>query len=287
MAYITKVDGIAYVANNIYYTAWLCLFSSIYTLNKWSASKDILSISELTGLSSTLKSWYVVFFSSLVVLGTCADFHSHLDKETREDASFGVALGTVSLIVAVFFISVHYDFITVCEEGGWLELSSSFFLIMLWIIGLAILTRDQGIAATLSGTKCGRRDLNRDRVDFFDDPTCTIVMEREVVNETASETGEAATLSPSDVLTMVVEETIACNALGRQVPGSNLYFAAWTAFAASLNITFRWKADQAMQFAQAHRQQRQQGSLPQASLEVDEDGGDNSEDEDENDEDAI
>ena len=287
MAYITKVDGIAYVANNIYYTAWLCLFSSIYTLNKWSASKDILSISELTGLSSTLKSWYLVFLSSLVVLGTCVDFHSHLDKESREDASFGVALGTVSLIVAVFFISVHYDFITVCEEGGWLELSSSFFLIMLWIIGLAILTRDQGIAATLSGTKCGRRDLNRDRVNFFDDPTCTVVMQREVVNETASGTTEAATMSPSDVLTMVVEETIACNALGRQVPGSNLYFAAWTAFAASLNITFRWKADQAMQFAQAHRQQQQQGSLQQANLEVGEDGDDNSEDEDENDEDAI
>ncbi len=48
-----------------------------------------------------------------------------------------------------------------------------------------------------------------------------------------------------------------CNDLPRQVPGSNLYFATWTCFFASLNISFRWKAQQALQFAQAQAEKRQ------------------------------
>lgn len=66
-AYNTRAGGIAYVASNIYYSSWLALGSCIYTLNQWSASKDILSIAELTSLSATLKSWWVLFLSSLVV----------------------------------------------------------------------------------------------------------------------------------------------------------------------------------------------------------------------------
>ena len=68
-SYITRAGGIAYVATNIYFSSWLSLFSSVYTLNEWSASKDILSIAELTSISSTLKSWWVLFISSLVVRG--------------------------------------------------------------------------------------------------------------------------------------------------------------------------------------------------------------------------
>ena len=67
VGYITRSAGIAYVANNIYFSAWLSLFSCIYTLNEWSTSKDILSLAEMTGLSATLKSWWILFLSSLVV----------------------------------------------------------------------------------------------------------------------------------------------------------------------------------------------------------------------------
>lgn len=67
VGYITRSAGIAYVANNIYFSAWLSLFSCIYTLNEWSASKDILSIAELTGISATLRSWWLLCLTSLVV----------------------------------------------------------------------------------------------------------------------------------------------------------------------------------------------------------------------------
>jgi hypothetical protein len=106
------------VANNIYFSSWLALFSCLYTLDKWSASKDILSIAELTCLSATLKSWYILFLSSVVVLGTCIDLHVRVDGAIdRDDSSFGIGLGAVSTIISLFFIFVHYDFIPNCEEG--------------------------------------------------------------------------------------------------------------------------------------------------------------------------
>jgi len=41
-----------------------------------------------------------------------------------------------------------------------------------------------------------------------------------------------------------------------RVPGSNLFLSSWTAFLSSLSITVRWKAAQALRFAQAQETQR-------------------------------
>lgn len=147
-------------------------------------------------------------------------------------------MSVVSFCIALFFILVHYDFISRCEEGGWLELSSSFFLILLWTIALAITTQDQGIAATLTGTQCGRDDVT------IQAENCTIIIYEKVWDEDLNKA-------------ILNEKQIGCGELPRQVPGSNLYFATWTCFFASLNISFRWKAQQALQFAQAQQEKRQ------------------------------
>jgi hypothetical protein len=73
VAYITRPGGISYVASNIFYSAWLSLLSCVYTLNEWSASKDILSIEEITSISPTLKFWWLLFFASCIVFGSCMD----------------------------------------------------------------------------------------------------------------------------------------------------------------------------------------------------------------------
>jgi hypothetical protein len=195
-----------------------------------------LSIAELTGISATLKSWWLVLLSSIVTLGTCVDLHVLLDEENLDDTSFGVALGVVSTIVSLFFILVHYDFISACEEGGWLELSSSFFLIMLWTIGLAVLTQDQGIAATLAGSQCFR-----DPRLGSQNENCTIITYGE---------NEDGITEQSSMLCSELQ-------IPRPVPGSNLYFSAWACFFASLNVTFRWKAAQALQFAQAQQEEEE------------------------------
>ena len=57
----------------------------------------------------------------------------------KQSALFGILVGLISLIVSSYFILVHYDFITFVEEGGWTELLSSLFLILIWIIAVSIL----------------------------------------------------------------------------------------------------------------------------------------------------
>jgi hypothetical protein len=276
VGYQTSVDGIAYHAHNIYYSSWASLAACVYTFNQWSAAHDLLSWAEMTGLSLTLKSWYTCWFSSCVVFFTCVDLHIHMDKINLDDASFGIALGVVSSLIAAFFILVHYNFIPTVVEGGWLELSSSFFLILLWTIGLAVMTQDRGIAATLSGTQCKFQTISGNALAILqqllalqdddnnnvDSDNCMISYQ---VENKDTGTMEMVQLPCSQLLSPTQN-----NETRGGLPGSNLYFAAWICFFSSLNVTFRWKAAQALQFAQA-QQERQQKRFQQQE-EADSDG---------------
>ena len=254
VGYITRVAGIAYVANNIYFSSWLSLGACIFTLNEWSTEKDILSIAEITGLSATLKSWWLLNLSSMVVLGTSVDLYLHM-VDSVQDTSFGIALGCVSTILSFAWLLIHYNFVTFAEEGGWLELSSSFFLILMWTIGVAILTQDEGVGATLTGSMCSRESQA-----IFAMDECYVVLDYGDDNSV---------------------EALKCTDFPRQVPGSNLYFSAWTCFAASLNITFRWKAAQAIQFAHAQHEKEMQLAKSEDG------GGEDDSNADEKDYDAI
>jgi hypothetical protein len=175
----------------------------------------------------------------MVVLFTCVDLQLSLNQKTREldDASFGIGLGVVSTIVGGFFILVHYRFFSKAEEGEWLELSSSFFLILLWTIGLAVMTQNEGIAATLSGSQ-GDSRLQQ----VANEPDCVLTY-----------------LKPLQNGTLVEIQAMCLDLVDKSpVPGSNLYFFSWICFFSSLNVTFRWKAAQALQFAHAAQQQEQQ-----------------------------
>ena len=57
----------------------------------------------------------------------------------RRDGLYGIFIGLFSLVVSSYFILIHYDFITFVEEGGWAELLSSLFLILLWLVSIPIL----------------------------------------------------------------------------------------------------------------------------------------------------
>ena len=159
MGHITQVNGVAYVATNIYFSAWLTLVACVYTLDKWSAAKDILSIRELTGLSATLKSWYLLFLASLVTMGTSCDLHIHVASTHQSSATYGIILGLVSSMVSLFFILLHYRLVDFefLQLGGWMELSASFAMILLWVVGVSILTAEGGIAATIGGAGCVSR----------------------------------------------------------------------------------------------------------------------------------
>ena len=107
---------------------------------------------------------------------------------------------------------------------------------------------DEGIGATVTGSQCFRDSLFEDLSDMIN---CTIT----VMNQ------EGRTSERS------------CMELLQQpgaIPGSNLYFSTWICYLSSLNVTFHWKAAQALQFAQAQEERQQQLGLHESDDENDE-----------------
>lgn len=102
----------------------------------------------------------------------------------------------------------------------------------LFELSVAVLTQSGGIASTMGGTGC-----NPD-FDVYSQDNCTLVVE----NTFEDEDGTTTTVTQSESCEAILKEDI---------PGSNLYFFSWFALLASVNITLRWKAAQALQFAQA------------------------------------
>jgi hypothetical protein len=87
-----------------------------------------------------LKSWYALFFFSLVCFGSAVSMQIYFNGRNKADTAFCISLGLVSTAIALFFILVHYKFFADCcsgrvKQGGWLELSTAFFLIVCWTIG--------------------------------------------------------------------------------------------------------------------------------------------------------
>lgn len=136
---MTQSGGAAYYALNVYFSSWLSLCASFYTLNDWSGSKDILTIQELTALSKTLRGWYCLLFSSLVVLGSGADMHIQLSEYgPKQEASFAVSLGLISMIVATIIILAHYRILSFVPISGFVELSIAGVMMILWIFGYVL-----------------------------------------------------------------------------------------------------------------------------------------------------
>jgi hypothetical protein len=229
----------------------------VYTLNAWSAAKDILSIDELTGVSATLKSWYVVFLSSLVVMGTAINFMTFVagsgyGYDQQPDAAVCVALGCVSTVVALFWICVHYNFISVASQGGWLELLVAVGVVLCWIVMVALATGEGGIGSTVVGSMCG-------------------VSVGGLTSQKVSSTSENCTVM---VIQGNTTTSMSCSEVtAGEVPGSNLYAFTWIGLIYSLNVCFRWKAQQALLFAQAQQDRMRQGEsrVPDRVGEDDED----------------
>ena len=230
VAYHTQVGGVAYLVLNVYWSAWGSLAASIYTLNEWSTSRDILSLDELTGLSATLPSWYVLMLSSMVVTGSSLDMLIQVLDFDRNDALLGMMIGFLSFVVSLAWILAHYNFVTCIPHGGWLELLASVAMLTLWVVVTAVLTRQDGIASTIVGKGC-RAWISTIGIgtSLTELDSCQVVT---VQNEITTE--------------------YSCSlAIQRDFPGSNLYVSTWTCLVSSLLIMLRWKAQQAIRFAQA------------------------------------
>jgi hypothetical protein len=261
VAYTTQVRGIAYLAFNVYFSSWLMMAACIYTLNKWSTAKDILSIQELTGVSATLKSWYIVALASMVVMGTSinmlitlGNYSQTLENAQTRAAALGIAFGFCSTVMSVFFILTHYNLIEWTTEGGWVELVCIMVAVLMWIVGTAVLTQDGGIAATIVGTGCQEAPGSEPAL-------LTLIQEtfQEAAQNNEEPDCEVIILNVSHHCQDLWDPPLSINdKAGQQentiIPGSNLYLSVWTCLLASLNLASRWKAQQALQFAQARQE---------------------------------
>jgi len=307
VAYITQVGGIAYLALNVYFTAWLMLASCLHTLNQYSAAKDILSFQEMTSVSATLKSWYVVCLASLVVVGTSINLLVVFEDERRElmelsnkdesqeggedfpwvssdtlehdnsrAAAFAIAFGLASTILSLGYILVHYNLIEFCVEGGWTELCCIVLTVLMWIVAVSFLTQDDGIGATIVGT--GFREKAPPTVeqedDIMEDDNNPMSMAVEAVMEAVEDGVDQicfltvqnvtnVTFNCSELLDFLSMDeddeakpptTTSPATTATAIPGSNLYLSVWTCLLGSLNLASRWKAQQALQFAQAQQE---------------------------------
>ena len=155
---MTKAGGIAYNVLNTYFSCWYTLGATIWTLDKWSAAKDIISIHELTRLSSTLPYWHILFLTSVVEMGSAADVFTQFDafeisSSTEGKKEYSIAVGALSILVAAIAILAHYKLICCCEikPGGILEIVAGVIMCIWWMLAVAILTTDEEIASTIQG----------------------------------------------------------------------------------------------------------------------------------------
>jgi hypothetical protein len=254
-AVLTRVGAIGYVALNVYFASWLTVVAAIVTLNQWSTDRDLLSIDELTSLSFTLKSWWMLLLMGIVTAGTSLNYWL-----VQQRGLFGVAIGAVSALTAAFFISTHYNLIQVGHggccfaEGGWAELFAIVGLCILWTIATAVITQESGIGATIAGSKrllfeTTKLDDNSDNDDDIDD--CVVQHRNE-------------TIPCAEWIALHTEE----------VPGSNLYLSSWISLLAAVHLVARWKAQQALHFADARQQEHD------AAVDNDDDYSENGDDDD-------
>jgi len=237
---ITKPGGVAYQASNIYYSSWGSLVSCLYTLDLWSTEKDILSIAEITGVSCTLKSWWIHFLSACVVFSCSINLRVSMGFVSgnidNHDTSYAIILGLVSIAVSIFWIGVHLNFFNMwgIQEGGWFELLGSFFLMFVWTVGLGVFTTDGGIAAKVEGDECKSNQYIADTAG-----NCTVIM------------------SIEDSEGTIHNYEVECKQLSGEIPGSNLYYSCWSCMLSAIAIAFKWKASQALRFAQAQAERQQ------------------------------
>lgn len=155
--YLTKAGGVAFLALNIYLSSWISFFACLYTFNIWLSSKDLVSFKELTRLSPTLFWWYILLFSSVVECGSACDFFiRYRENVRREYGILSVCAGALSVFFSILAILYHYKIIECCKikPGGTWEFIVALILCIWWILCVALLTRRDGVAATISGQTC-------------------------------------------------------------------------------------------------------------------------------------
>jgi hypothetical protein len=155
---LTQAGGIAYSSLNVYYATWLTLCVTLIALNNWFVIKGKLSVRDFLNQSPTLSAWYSLMLVSTIEFGSAANIYDvNFDLIQASGSSgdwiFAIVAGSISFFFCAVVILAHYQIrcFRWLAPGGLLELFICLILLTLWIVAVAILTRQNGIAANFSG----------------------------------------------------------------------------------------------------------------------------------------
>jgi len=169
----TKVGGIAYESQNIYFSVWINFFVTIYALNDWMKEKNQICFRDLTHMSLTMPGWYVLAFSSTVLFGSVVDgIDSFLTDESRAATAVAILAGLLSMIVSSSVILSYYRLCCCfCDRQvpvrGWWEFLLATILTILWLAELELTTQYGSFGATVDENSCSAHSYPGSNVYIF------------------------------------------------------------------------------------------------------------------------
>ena len=136
----TFVGGVAYSADNIYFSVWVNFYLSLYILNDWMQEKNEICFRDLTHFSETLPGWYALLLSSTIVFGSVLNgVEIFLNDQTRSAVAIAIIASLISMIISSTVILSFYKLCLCCSRErqlpvrGWWEFTLSLGLAVLWI----------------------------------------------------------------------------------------------------------------------------------------------------------
>ncbi|GMH61381.1 hypothetical protein TrST_g6699 [Triparma strigata] len=153
IALITQSGGIATNSLNLYYSSWLAGIITVIALNNWFITHGSLSARDFVNTSPTLVAWYFMLLASAVVMGSAANLYSTTQPQggDKSDFIYAISIGTIGCFLSLLVILANFQVNAIANfliPGGFIELFLSFSLLGLYIAGVIILTRANGIASS-------------------------------------------------------------------------------------------------------------------------------------------
>jgi len=142
------VDEYGAVNNgNLYYFSWAGFICSVMLLVNYLRHVFNVDVAgEIRSRSARLTAWSGLLATSLVVMGSSANFFDTMcggdeEKGKCNRAVYGIVLGTISTLASVAIVGLK---IATSKAPFLVEVGTSFMLVVLYALGVAIITSQQG-----------------------------------------------------------------------------------------------------------------------------------------------
>ena len=132
---------------NLYYFSWAGFICSVMLLVNYLRHVFNVDVAgEIRSRSARLTAWSGLLATSLVVMGSSANFFDTMcggdeEKGKCNRAVYGIVLGTISTLASVTIVGLK---IATSKAPFLVEVGTSFMLVVLYALGVAIITSQQG-----------------------------------------------------------------------------------------------------------------------------------------------